>query len=121
MKTSHDPRHKKRIRLMQSLFSFEFEKGQDVQKESQDIIAHLENIDKIISKCAPDRPLRDINKVDLAILRLSIYELKFKKDAPPKVIIDEAVELGKEFGSDSSSSFINGVLGQVIKLEKIEV
>lgn len=117
MKTSHDPRHQKRIRLMQSLFSYEFESGQAVAEEAKDIIANIESIDRTISKCAPDRPLKDINKIDLAILRLCVYELLFKKEAPYKVIIDEGVELGKEYGSDSSSSFINGVLGQVVSSE----
>jgi len=64
---------------------------------------------------APEWPLEQINKIDLAILRLAIWELTIKQKEPPKVIIDEAIELGKTYGSEKSSSFINGVLGTVFK------
>ncbi len=70
-------------------------------------------IDEQIQACAPDWPLAQINRVDLAILRLALYELK-TNDTPYKVVIDEAVELAKEYGSDSSAKFINGVLGCAI-------
>lgn len=105
---------------MQELFSFQFNAQKTTNEEVKKIALELETIDKLISKCAPDRPIEQINKVDLAILRLCIYELLYKKEAPLKVVIDEGVELGKEYGSDSSSSFINGVLGQVVKLEGIK-
>lgn len=105
---------------MQELFSFQFNSQKTTNEEVKKIALELETIDKLISKCAPDRPIEQINKVDLAILRLCIYELLYKKEAPLKVVIDEGVELGKEYGSDSSSSFINGVLGQVVKLEGIK-
>jgi len=62
-------------------------------------------------------PVDKLNKIDLAILRLAIYELERKK-TPPKVIIDEAVELAKEFGGENSPSFINGVLGTIYKEAK---
>ena len=68
-----------------------------------------------------DWPIEKINRIDLAILHLSIYELLNEK-TPPKVVIDEAVELAKEFGSEASGSFVNGVLGTVYeKLEKGEI
>jgi len=60
-------------------------------------------------------PLK-LNKVDLALLRLAIYELKIEKTTPPKVVIDEAIELAKVYGSQSTPKFINGVLGSIIKL-----
>jgi len=81
----------------------------------QEIQPNLEYIDKLIEKAAPQFPLVKIAKIDVAILRLAIYELCVKKNQPPKVIIDEAIELGKEFGSDKSPAFINGVLGTIYK------
>lgn len=71
--------------------------------------AHL---DELIQPIAPEWPLPQIARVDLAILRLALYELIEMQDtAPPKVVINEAVELAKAFGSDNSSRFVNGVLG----------
>ncbi len=121
MKTSQDPRHIQRIKIMQLLFSWNFSKGKKGPKEIREIVTNLPEIDKVISESAKDRPLAEINRIDFAILRLAVFELIINKTAPVKVIVDEAVELGKEFGSDSSSSFINGALGQVIKLKKIAV
>lgn len=121
MKTARDPRHQHRIHLMQQLFSWNFLQDKKPPKEISGIIKNLKAIDKLIAKSAPTRPLLEINRIDLAILRLSVFELIIIKEAPPKVIIDEAVELGKQYGSDSSGSFINGVLGQIVKLKKIHV
>jgi transcription antitermination factor NusB len=115
MKTAHDPRHLRRIALVQDLFSWQFHsKNTPKVKETSDILDELSQIDQTINKSAPDWPLTQINKVDLAILRLSVYEMMIKKNTPIKVIVDEAVELAKQFGADSSPSFINGVLGKVI-------
>jgi len=72
-------------------------------------------IDKIIEKSAPEWPLEKISKIDVAILRIAIFEMVFGKTAPDKVVIDEAVELAKEFGNDTSGKFVNGVLGNVIE------
>lgn len=118
MKTRHDPRHLKRVRVMQQLFTWDFSKRKT--SEIQEILPNLEQIDSLIKACAPERPLSGINKIDLAILRLSIFELIIKKGVPFKVVVDEAVELGKEFGSGSSAGFINGVLGKVIQEKGIE-
>ena len=69
-------------------------------------------LDEMIQPIAPEWPLAQISRIDLAILRLALYELTYMNDVvPPKVAINEAVELGKAFGSDNSSRFINGVLG----------
>jgi len=76
---------------------------------------HLDEIDKIIVKTAPEWPLDQITVIDRNILRLGIYELLFAKEVPPKVAINEAVELGKAFGGESSGKFINGVLGTLYK------
>ena len=101
---------------MQSLFSFDFSHNPSTAEIAVDpIIKHLQKIDKAIAKAAPAFPVDKIAKVDLAILRLAVFELVFEKKNPPKVVIDEAVELAKEFGNDTSGSFVNGVLGTVWK------
>ena len=105
---------------MQELFSWDFHHNKDRSTELKKILAKLKGIDSLIQKSAPDRPVTQINKIDLSILRLSVFELIIEIEAPPKVVVDEAIELGKEFGSDSSPSFINGALGQLIKLKKIK-
>lgn len=87
----------------------------------QKIITCLSKIDKLIAKSAPDRPINQINKIDLAILRLAVFELIIEEGTPPKVVIDEAVELAKEFGSDSSSAFVNGALGKMVQIKKIGI
>lgn len=79
------------------------------------MIKNLKTIDTEIVASAPEWPIDRINKIDLSVLRLAAYELIIQKSEPPKVIIDEAVELAKEFGSENSGSFINGVLGDVWK------
>lgn len=113
MKKKSDPRHQKRIHLMQQLFSYNTNpKGKYL--DIQEIIKNLSQIDKIIAKSAPQWPIEKINKIDLSILRLAIFELLLKREAPQKVAIDEAVELAKEYGAESSASFVNGVLGKVI-------
>ncbi len=76
---------------------------------------NIPEIDKIIVKTAPEWPLDQITIIDRNILRLGIYELMFTKAVPPKVAINEAVELGKAFGGESSGKFINGVLGTLYK------
>lgn len=119
MKRRTDPRHIKRIKIMQELFSWNFHPKAKPALQIKPIISHLKKIDKLIAASAPNRPISQINRIDLSILRLATYELIIKKDIPPKVVVDEAVELGKEFGSQSSASFVNGVLGKVIETEKI--
>src|SRR5262245_55446914 len=111
MKSPLDPRHQKRRRLLEELFSVEFH-DQKTSIETKEILKNKEEIDKVIKKAAPEFPVEKINKVDLAILRLAIFELLNKK-SPPKVIIDEAIELAKEYGGETSPGFINGALGHV--------
>lgn len=77
--------------------------------------SRIEELDAIIQPVAPEWPVSQIARVDRAILRLSVYELHFGTDVPPKVVINEAVELGKAFGGENSSKFINGVLGTVYR------
>ncbi len=77
------------------------------------VAAHVAELDEIIAAAAPNWPMDQMAKVDKNILRLAIQEVLFDTDVPLKAAINEAVELGKRFGSDSSSRFINGVLGTV--------
>lgn len=76
----------------------------------------IKKIDNLITKYAPEWPIPQIAAIDRAILRLAIYELIYT-ETPPKVIIDEAVEIAKQFGGENSSKFINGVLGALYKNE----
>lgn len=80
-------------------------------------IAKIDQIDKIIEKAAPQWPIDQIAMVDRAVLRLGLYELLFGKydEVPPKVAINEAIELAKGFGGEASGKFVNGVLGTVYR------
>jgi len=115
VKTASDPRHKKRGKTIKELFGWSFQKQKCQEQLTKKVIKNLKKIDKIIKESAPQFPIKRINKIDLAILRLAIYELVIAKTAPYKVIIDEAVELAKEYGSEKSPKFINGALGTVVK------
>jgi len=119
MKTSSDPRHQHRRALVQDLFTHIFDPSQ-VNTEVNKILSQLELIDQNIQTAAPEWPIAKINHVDLAILRLATYELLVVKKEPVKVIIDEAVELAKEFGSETSPSFVNGALGAIAKKLALE-
>lgn len=114
MKTATDPRHLKRREAVKFLFAETYTKQPNPPELVQKILAEKEKINKLISEAAPQWPIDKLNKIDLAILWLAIYELE-EGNAPPKVVIDEAIELAKEYGSESSSSFINGVLGTIYK------
>lgn len=82
-------------------------------------LEHRDSIDKIIKPAAPEWPIEQIALVDLVILRMAIFELLFKREVPPKVAINEAVELAKTFGGPNSSKFVNGVLGTVYRASDI--
>ena len=81
------------------------------------VVEHLPETDKIIEKAAPEWPIDQITIIDRNVLRIGLYELLFgdKEAVPPKVAINEAIELAKSFGGESSGKFINGVLGTVFK------
>ena len=133
-------RHLQRSIAMQTLFEWDF-KGQH-NDQSREILGrnmvefapgiedtlfaeHLiegtlreqKTIDALIVKCAPEWPLEQVTVMDRNILRLGIYELMFGKydEVPPKVAINEAIELAKSFGSDASPRFVNGVLGTIYR------
>ena len=118
MKTLTDPRHLRRREAVKALFAETFTKQANPPELVKKILSQKEKIDKLIQDSALEWPIDKLNKIDLAILRLAVYELE-NEDTPPKVVIDEAVELAKEFGSESSSSFINGVLGTIYKTEEV--
>jgi len=99
---------------MQQLFSHSFNQT-TIEPETQEILNHLSIIDEKIQKAAPEWPIAKIAKIDLAILRLAAHELLIKKSEPPKVVIDEAIELAKTYGNEQSAKFINGVLGTILK------
>ncbi|MDD3292913.1 MAG: transcription antitermination factor NusB [Candidatus Pacebacteria bacterium] len=132
-------RHLSRSIAMQSLYEWDFncfkkELKEITEKNIQEFGAGLEefnliwelvlgikekkdHIDQIIAKTAPEWPLEQVNILDRNILRIGIYELLFgdPKSVPPKVAINEAIELAKNFGGESSRKFVNGVLGTVYR------
>ncbi|HLD96321.1 MAG TPA: transcription antitermination factor NusB [Patescibacteria group bacterium] len=137
-----DPRHEARRVVLATLFERAFHSIQpeesilrikevlEEKEVDQELIAVLikgvaeksEEIDRIIEETAPAWPTNQINKIDLIALRIAIWELLFSKEdlpiekqVPPKVAIDEAIELAKEFGGSSSGPFVNGVLGTVVE------
>jgi N utilization substance protein B len=115
MKTSHDPRHVHRQKIVQTLFANTFHTQ---PSNDEKVIAIFDNqtaIDEAITRIAPEFPIDKLNKIDLAILRLGVYELMLEQSQPQKVVIDEAIELAKEFGGSASPSFINGALGKLMK------
>ncbi|MCL5667291.1 MAG: transcription antitermination factor NusB [Patescibacteria group bacterium] len=130
-------RHLSRTIAMQSLFEWDFNGQKDdlktlvknnlaefggnlqetdfVYSLAEGVAKNLPGIDAIISRTAPEWPIDQITLVDRNVLRLGIYELMFLKDVPPKVAINEAVELAKTFGGESSGKFLNGVMGTLYK------
>jgi len=132
-------RHLSRSIAMQSLYEWDFlDKKSDLEKiiernivefgpglEDESfiwqlvtgVVANLKEINEIIARAAPQWPISQISIVDRNVLRIGIYELLFgdKVTVPPKVAINEAIELAKSFGGDNSGKFINGVLGTVYK------
>jgi transcription antitermination protein NusB len=76
---------------------------------------HSEELDKKIQPLAPEWPLAQIARVDHIVLRMGSYELIYQENTPPRVVINEAVELAKAFGGDNSSKFVNGVLGTLLR------
>jgi len=119
MKSRLDPRHKRRRQAVKELFASSFSK-QDSGELANKVQDKLKPIDKEIALSAPQWPVDKLNKIDLAILRLAVYECFFT-ETPKKVAVDEAVELAKEFGGESAPQFVNGVLGDILKrIEKNE-
>ncbi len=119
--------------VMQTLYEWSFRPDSSLQEISQrnideykddvdeefikylirEIAARINDLDNEIVKSAPEWPIEQISLIDKSILRISIFELLYSVNVPPKVAINEAVELSKQFGGENSSKFINGVLGTV--------
>ncbi len=81
----------------------------------QGVIDKQNEIDGLITRYAPEWPIEQITMVDRNVLRIGIYEMKYDNDIPEKVAINEAIELAKTFGGESSGKFVNGVLGTIYK------
>jgi N utilization substance protein B len=98
-------------------FGFDLEDSSFVWELVTGVIRNLKEIDDIISKTAPHWPIEQMPIVDRNVLRLGVYELVFgdKKAVPPKVAINEAIELAKGFGGENSGKFVNGVLGTIFR------
>jgi N utilization substance protein B len=96
-------------------FAPKFDDGGFVQELVDGVVNNLSTVDSIITEFAPDWPIDTITIVDRNILRLGVYELKLSEAVPSKVAINEAIELAKGFGGQSSGRFVNGVLGAIYK------
>ena len=134
-------RHLSRMIAMQTLYEWKFRSGSDLaeiternvaeyadkcEKEFVDTLVdsvadYYEKLEQIIDDAAPEWPIDQISLIDRVILDISIFELLHLADVPPKVSINEAVELAKQFGGDNSSKFVNGVLGTVYKKMEPEI
>jgi len=117
MSPNEGTRRQHRLEQVQQLFAWDFQSdefkpdAQDPQFSSiQGYIPVLPKLDAIILQYAPRRRIADFHKMDLAILRQALYELVYTQ-TPPLVVINEAIEIAKKYGSEQSSRFVNGVLG----------
>ena len=97
----------------------EFASGEEdlefVKKTVSGVIENMKDIDQLITEVAPDWPINQITLVDRNILRIGVFELVYSPEIPPKVAINEAIELAKTFGGKSSGKFVNGVLGSIFR------
>lgn len=125
-----------REQIFKLLFRAEFYEGEDLQEQRQlfldelgleenketsyiqtkyeDILNHLTEIDTMVNEVAQGWKTSRMGKVDLTLIRLAVYEMKFEEDVPEGVAINEAVELAKSYGTDDSSSFVNGILAKLV-------
>ena len=131
-------RHLSRTIAMQTLYQWDFNGQKDESLDSlleynikefapgfndegftkhlvEGVIKNIKEIDELIRKYATEWPLEQITIIDRNILRLGIFELKFDPDIPSKVAINEAIEIAKTYGGESSGKFVNGVLGAIFK------
>jgi transcription antitermination protein NusB len=116
MKLSHEAASEA---LSRNIAEFATGMGDEVfmKNLAEGVVAKQTDLDKIITKAAPEWPLEKISNVDRNVLRLGLYELLFsaRNEVPPKVAINEAIELAKTYGGENSGKFVNGVLGAVYK------
>jgi N utilization substance protein B len=131
-------RHRARIVALQTLYELEFAAnseadilGRNLEEKEltgelaafagglvSGVVANIQSLDDTISRFATAFPVDQLAPMDRNILRLALFEILVDKKVPPKVAINEAVELAKEFGADTAPKFINGVLGSVISQTK---
>lgn len=88
--------------------------GEYISTKCQSIIEHLSEIDAAINEISEGWKTSRMGKVDLTLIRLAVYEMKYEEDVPVGVAINEAVELAKKYGTDDSSAFVNGVLAKLV-------
>lgn len=86
-----------------------------IEKLARGVSSSIDDLDKTLQPLAPEWPISQIARMDRVVLRIGAYELMHDKDVPPKVVINEAVELAKAFGGENSSKFVNGVLGSLLR------
>lgn len=101
--------------LNMSEFAPDFDDSGFAKQLVEDVIKNIDQIDLVIKTYAPEWPIEQITNVDRNVLRIGIYELKFAENIPSKVAINEAIELAKTFGGESSGKFVNGVMGAIYK------
>ncbi|HSW80660.1 MAG TPA: transcription antitermination factor NusB [Candidatus Saccharimonadales bacterium] len=82
------------------------------------VVKHEKDLDAVLQPIAPEWPIDQIARMDRIVLRIGLYELTYDKSVPPKVVINEAVELAKAFGGENSSKFVNGVLGTALRSDE---
>ena len=85
-----------------------------IQSKYEDVLSHITEIDALVNEVAPGWKTSRMGKVDLTLIRLAVYEMKCEEDVPQGVAINEAVELAKSYGTDDSSSFVNGILAKLV-------
>lgn len=128
-------RHPARRLALQTLFEIDLNRGADAKETWErgvfraglneaagafaweivaGVLEHRRELDDEIHELAPEFPLDQMPRIDRNVLRIALYELRFSGDAPASVIIDEAVELAKLFGSEASAKFVNGVLATAV-------
>lgn len=120
--TREDLRQNSSVFEVQSFLGLIEEKKYQKQLYSdivEGVLENLEDIDNIIKKFAPAWPIDEVNLVNISILRIAIFEGFIKKMNPVKVVINEAIELAKEFSDPQSAKFINGVLGEILKSQTL--
>ncbi|HSW90074.1 MAG TPA: transcription antitermination factor NusB [Patescibacteria group bacterium] len=111
MKTARDPRHLKRIEDFKALYTYSF--AGVVDERIEDVIEKISEIDAQIHEAAPEREILQMDKTNVALLRLGVFELM--TGTKPSVVIDEVVEIAKVYGSESSPKLVHAVLNVVAK------
>lgn len=117
--------HKEDLDNKLELFVDNFEYSEDesefILDSSKILIENIDKIDELIESSLNKWSFDRLFKIDLSILRVAVFELLYNRDTPKEIVINEAVEIAKKFGTDDSPKFINGILGTLIRSEKISL